>query len=140
VGARAKITTVHTEEGEGFYRISAGHNGFSHGVIHERSVEMREGILLINDTITGSHTALINQFFHLYPGCSVINVDEYCYQINGVVGFTVFIYFDKAVSVTVRASQYAHRFGDLRANHTLTTELTSALPVSLTTRIEWVAV
>ena len=125
--------------------LIASHDGYARlpgKPTHERQVDLRNTILEITDTVTGSGTHKAALYFHLHADCEALEHTPGVWKITWAAGHAL-MRFDAQCSVTAHRSEeesklgwYSPRFDVKVPTWTLRAVLKQALPLTVKTQLE----
>jgi len=139
VARRAKVFDREQSESDGKVRLSACHDGYkrlSGKPVHCRKWLFEDGMLTINDRISGKGVHIVESVLPLYPKITVVCVESNKIALE-VLGQEVVMLFEGKGQLELFKSSYHPEFGLSVENKKIIFRCKERLPVEMTMRICW---
>jgi uncharacterized heparinase superfamily protein len=139
VARRAKVFNRAQSEKVGVVHLSACHNGYKRLAgkpIHCREWLLEEGMITIQDKISGRGSHEVMSVLPLHPDVKVGDVEDNQLKLV-VLGNEVLLNVEGAGKLELVTDCYHPEFGVSVENMKLIIRSSRELPIALTTRIEW---
>jgi uncharacterized heparinase superfamily protein len=110
-GRRARVTRRTATLGTGVVQMSAAHDGYRRlpgRPLHTREVAVRDGNVVVSDTVTGNGHHDVRSRFHLVPGSTVARLADREVQVSLDGGPTVRVVADQPLVVEWTARGVGH--------------------------------
>jgi hypothetical protein len=135
---KAKVSVDEFELNESGGKLTSHHDGYKNrGIIHKRTIELRENILNVVDNVNGPNKHMVYVNYHLHPYCEVESVGHNHVSIkrNNV---SVIVSLSRELSVEkiyggIDAGWYSPRFGKKEKTNTIRGVYNGILPITFKT-------
>ncbi len=133
VARRARPLDLKVERSDGALRAVCSHDGYRRlrgAPVHRRSIEIKDGVLRVGDTISGRGIHQAAGYFHFHPDVRVEETTTGDWRIFLPQGTKLRLIGQNGLRLTREEGEYAPEFGKLIPRPVLVWRIGQRLPIS----------